>query len=262
MPIGVLYISASVAIAVAALAAVRRRVPLEILQEQHEVAGVCFAVVGGLYGIILAFVLVSSWERFETARHQTEIEANALADLNRQAAGFSQPTRSRLARATAAYAQAVIDREWPEMAKGSLSEEAQQAYLELWNAVLDARPTQGFEIALYQNALGTLSQVADSRRDRLLYMRTGMPNFIWSFLLALGVATVAFTYLFGMRRLMPQIVITAVLAGAIAWTLVLVNETQTPYSGDIRIPDRAFRIALGFIRSDPDAPDPAALRSP
>ncbi|MGD9763859.1 MAG: hypothetical protein AB7V27_09120, partial [Candidatus Binatia bacterium] len=69
---------------------VRRRVPLEQLMEHHEVAGVCFAVVGGLYGIILAFVLVSSWERYESARAQTEFEASAAADLYRHAAGFSE----------------------------------------------------------------------------------------------------------------------------------------------------------------------------
>lgn len=50
-----------VLVAVLGLLAVRRRVPLAQLMEHHEVAGVCFAVVGGLYGIILAFVLVSSW---------------------------------------------------------------------------------------------------------------------------------------------------------------------------------------------------------
>jgi len=71
---------------------VRRRVPLDILKEQHEVAGISYAVIGGFYGVLLAFVLVASWERFERARANTDAEANAVGDLYRQAAGLPGET--------------------------------------------------------------------------------------------------------------------------------------------------------------------------
>src|SRR5258705_5147623 len=102
-----------VAAAVVGLILVRRWVPLEQLVEHHEVAGVCFAVVGGLYGIILAFVLVSSWERYETARSQTEVEASPAADLYRHAEAFSEPTRSHLKSAVLDYTRSLIDDHWP-----------------------------------------------------------------------------------------------------------------------------------------------------
>ena len=237
--------------AVVGLILVRRWVPLEQLVEHHEVAGVCFAVVGGLYGIILAFVLVSSWERYETARAQTEVEASAAADLYRHSEGFSEPTRMRLGKAVLAYVQSVVDDEWPLMAEGRASEVTQERYFAVWRALIEARPTESWEVSLYQSSLDKLDDLADGRRNRMFYMESGLPDVIWFFLVVFGVATVCFTYLFGMRRVMPQVVITIVLAATMAWTLVLVRETQTPFSGDLRVNDRAFRVALEFMRHAP-----------
>ena len=102
-----------VGLSVAGLLIVRGRVPLALLEEHHEVAGICFAVVGGLYGIILAFVMVSSWERYETARQDTETEASAAADLYRHSAGFGEPARTRIGNAVLAYVESVVNEEFP-----------------------------------------------------------------------------------------------------------------------------------------------------
>jgi len=237
------------AAAVLGLVFVRRRIPLAQLMEHHEVAGVCFAVVGGLYGIILAFVLVSSWERYELARAQTEFEANAAGDLFRHSEAMTEPSRSRLGRALIAYVQSVIVDEWPAMFDGHSSDVTRERYLAVWQAVIDARPKEAWEVALYQASLGKLDDLSDGRRHRIFYIESGLPDIIWIFLVLFGVATVAFTYFFGMPRLMPQVVITVVLAATIAWTLVLVRETQTPFSGGLRVSDRAFRLTLEFMQN-------------
>ena len=44
-----------------------RLVPVDRLQENHEVAGVTFGVVGAFYGLVLGFVIVAAWERFVEA---------------------------------------------------------------------------------------------------------------------------------------------------------------------------------------------------
>lgn len=237
-----------IALSVAGLLIVRRRVPLTLLEEHHEVAGVCFAVVGGLYGIILAFVMVSSWERYETARQDTETEASAAADLYRHSSGFSEPTRSRLGSTVIAYVQSVVEDEFPAIKVGESSPPTQDRYFAVWDALLSAHPVDGWEVALYQSSLDRLDDLADGRRNRMFYLESGLPSLIWIFLIAFGFVTVGFTYMFGMRRLLPQVMITVVLAGTIAWTLVLVHETQEPFTGALRVDERAFRIALAFMK--------------
>ena len=246
-----LAVAAFVIASVVALVLVRRRIPVEVLAEQHEVAGVCFAVLGGLYGIILAFVLVSSWERYEEARAHTEIEASVLADLYRHSQAFSEPTGSRLGKAVIAYLDSVVTDEFATMGDSRPSESTQERYYEVWQSILDFKPTAGWEIALYQNTLDKLDTFGDARRHRLLYLRSGMPFEIWAFLIVFGATTVAFTYFFGMPRLAPQILITTMLAATIGCALLLVHETQHPFAGGLRVHDLAFRLTMDFIRREP-----------
>lgn len=238
---------AFVALAVVGLLLVRRRVPLALLEEHHEVAGVSFAVVGGLYGIILAFVMVSSWERYETARQDTETEASAAADLYRHSAGFNEPARAQIGGAVLAYVESVVNEEFPAIAEGGSSPATQDRYFAMWDALLATHPEESWEVALYQSSLDRLDDLADARSNRMFYLESGLPGMIWVFLGVFGFVTVVFTWMFGMPRLLPQVFITVVLAGTIAWTLIVVRETQTPYSGELRVDDRAFRVALAFM---------------
>ena len=134
------------------------------------------------------------------------------------------------------------------MTTGHSSEVTQDRYFAIWDVITKARPTEGWEIALYQSSLDKLDDFADGRRNRIFYLESGLPDVIWTFLIAFGVATVGFTYFFGMPRLLPQVLITLVLAATIVWTLALVHETQTPFSGELRVTDRAFRVALAFMK--------------
>jgi hypothetical protein len=237
-----------VGLSVVGLLVVRRRVPLPLLEEHHEVAGVCFAVIGGLYGIILAFVMVSSWERYETARQDTETEASAAADLYRHSGGFGEPLRSQLGSAVIAYVESVIDDEFPAMETGASSPVTQERFYAVGNALFSSHPEDSWDVALWQSTLDRLDDFSDARRDRLFYLESGLPGIIWVFLVVFGFATVGFTFMFGMPRALPQVVITVVLAGTIAWTMILVHETQEPFSGDLRVDARAFRIALAFMK--------------
>lgn len=243
----------AVAAALLLLVLVRRRVPLHVLREQHDVAGVSFAVVGGFYGVVLAFVLVASWERFERARADTEAEANAVGDLYRQSAGLPEPEASALRGQLVGYVHSIIDEEWETMHEGSLSADSQKLYLAIWSSILAAKVESSKEVALFQEMIEKLDDFSEARRSRLLYMRSGLPPVIWYFLVSFGVVTVGFSYFFGMPSLLPHAIITGVLASTIACTLFIIFEMQTPFSGVVRVPDRAFRVVLPLLQPDAGA---------
>lgn len=241
-----------VALALGALLEVRRRVPLERLREQHDVAAACFAVVGGLYGIVLAFVLVSSWERFEEARQRSETEANALADLYRHAGALPSPVDDHLRTLVVRYARAAIDEEWPAMAHGQQGPRTRAVFNEIWQTFLGAPPGDGKELVLYQNSLGKLDDFSDARRDRLLFARVGLPWVLWVFLIASGAVTISYSYFFGLPRVSAQILMTALLASTIGSALVLIRELQTPFAGSVRIAPYGFeQLLLNLLTSPP-----------
>jgi hypothetical protein len=248
--LGIAAIVGAVCLAVLGLIVMRRRVPLHALKEQHDVAAASFAVIGGFYGVLLAFVLVTSWGRFERARANTEFEANFLGDLYRQAAGAPEPTASTLRREIMAYVRSVIDSEWPSMRHGALSPAAQGLYSDISQTVLGMTAADPKTVALFQCMVDKVDDFGEARRDRLVYMETGLPPVIWGFLLAFGVITVSFTYFFGMPRFVPHAFITVVLAAGIGFTLFIIWEMQTPFAGMIVVPDRPFRVVLTLLESE------------
>src|ERR1700677_4749150 len=95
---------------------VRVTVPVERLKQNHEVAGFTFGVIGAFYGLLLAFVIVAAWERFDRADEMVQGEAMGLASLYRLSKGFPQPLQHNLQQAIRDYTWHAIDVEWPAMA--------------------------------------------------------------------------------------------------------------------------------------------------
>lgn len=252
--IEVAWVVGFIAFSMGGLFLVRRRVSGERLQEQHDVAAASFAVIGGLYGIVLAFVLVSSWERFETAREKAELEADALADLYRHAQGMPEPNRSALANSVIAYAHSVVEEEWSSMSDGEMNPHTQQLYEQVWRTVLAEPANDSKEAAIFQNTLSKLDDFSDARRDRMLYARVSMPGIVWGFLLVSGIVTIAFSYFFGSKYFAAQLIMTAALAGTIGAALFLIQEMQTPFSGSVQVPPYGFRHFLETVGSPSSAP--------
>src|SRR5215472_13434262 len=75
---------------------VRRLVPVHRLQENHEIAGVTFGALGAFYGLVLAFVIVAAWERFDQAKTNAHDEATALENLYKLGSGLGDPMGSQL----------------------------------------------------------------------------------------------------------------------------------------------------------------------
>jgi len=251
--LGLVVMVGFVVLSLLALVAVRARVPFELLKEQHDVAAACFAVIGGLYGIVLAFVLVSSWERFEQARERVEVEADALADLYRHSAALPAPTDVALRESVLSYARSVIDEEWPAMAEGTVSVNTGALFTALWGTILATPGGDGKQLVIYQNTLGKMDDFSDARRDRLLYSRVGLPWVVWTFLIVSGIVTIAFSYFFGLRQVASQMLMTAALSGTIGAALVLIAEMQTPFSGSVRVAPFGFEQLL-------EIPSPSAPR--
>src|SRR5918995_774323 len=78
---GLLVVGGACLAAVLGLALVQRLVPTAIRQEQNDVAGFIYAVVGVIYAVLLALVVIATWEEFGRARVTVEAEANALAEV-------------------------------------------------------------------------------------------------------------------------------------------------------------------------------------
>src|ERR671916_707093 len=78
---GVLVVGGVCLVAVGGLALVQRLVPNAARQKHNDVAGFIYAVLGVIYAVLLALVVIAVWEDFGRARETVESEANATAEI-------------------------------------------------------------------------------------------------------------------------------------------------------------------------------------
>lgn len=107
--------------AVASLLVVRRLVDHSALAKHNDVGGVMFSIVGTIYAVVLAFVVVVTWEALGDADERAAQEAGVLGDVIRDARLFPDPERTELQAVLLEYTNAVIDEEWAAMSTGGSS---------------------------------------------------------------------------------------------------------------------------------------------
>src|SRR5215204_5065897 len=121
----IVIIVAAVLLALLGLVLVRRTVPYDRLAQHTDVVGYVYAVIGVIYAVILAQVVIAAWQEYQDARAVADDEANAVLNLARLAQVWPDEDRERVEGALSDYAQHVVDVEWPDMAHNQFDESLQ-----------------------------------------------------------------------------------------------------------------------------------------
>jgi hypothetical protein len=239
--IAFLAVGGTVLFAVSGTMFVRRRVPVEVLEKQHEVGGFLYSALAVIYGILLAFVVFVVWTSYQSASDAVSSEADQLVDLLRLSHGFPRETHAAIHHGLRQYTNSVVDREWPAMREGRESPEVEREIEGLWKIYLDPATAVSRESAALLESLNRMGRLADARRARLNKSASRIPAALWVLLLGGGLIMILFTYFFGIRNVRAQMLMTAALASQIAFILFLIAAIDRPYDGVMRIDTQPFR---------------------
>jgi hypothetical protein len=88
------------------------------------------------------------------------------------------------------YVDAVINRDWPHMAKSEAPDQSGGITADMWKTVMSVRATSPTEQTAEDHALSELSSLNQHRLTRLLESRTRLPNVLWCVLLVGGARTI------------------------------------------------------------------------
>ena len=242
---GVLTVCAVALVAVAGLGVVQRLVPAPLRREHNDVAGFIYAVVGVIYAVLLALVVIAVWEEHEAANATVREEANELAEIFWLAHRLPEPEGPRLQETARSYATVVAEEEWPLMARGGGSSPEAWALMDemrLGAQGLEARTRA--EQVLFEEGLERVDALADARRARMVEAEEGIPAVLWAVLVLGRAITVGFTYLFGLENTWSHRLMVAAVAGLIGLVLFTVGSLEYPFSGGTRVGPEAFELVL------------------
>src|SRR5277367_5898401 len=142
--------------------------PWEKRRAHNDLIGWQLSILGTTYAVILGFMLYAVWTNFGAADLNVDLEASSLRNLYRIAEGLPDQQRSELQNETRAYADAVVNHEWPEMNTGQLPNESHAINRNMWKTVMSAKSTSSSQMVAEDHALSELISLTEHRRIRLL----------------------------------------------------------------------------------------------
>lgn len=240
----------SVVLSLGGLVVVRRVVPVNRLAQHTDVAGYIYAVIGVIYAVVLALVVIAAWEEYRESRTEAAHEASSVLNLARIANAWPAADRNNVESALLAYARVVVDVEWPAMARGDFAPVNDTVTVnQLWQALNAADETAATKSASYATALLELEDLSEARRNRLLLGQDGLPRAMTLILVIGAVITVAFTYLFAVDDGWVHGLMTASLAVLIALLLLLQHQLGMPFQGVAAIEPTAMELVVAELDS-------------
>lgn len=231
-----LMVAAVAALFVLLHAFVQRRLRSDMLRRHNDVAGFLFSAVGVLYAVVLGFVVVVVWQKYDGAVANVENEVDAVGNLYHVVDAYPPQTRAQVRAVLRAYANVVARVEWSAMERDQEVPEFGSSILENLAYKIDTFNARSFrEFAAQQAAIAGEQRLMDARRARLIEAVPAVPSVLWFALVAGALAMVAFCFIFGVENRPAQLMMTGILVGLIGILFVVIAEFSTPFSGSVRI---------------------------
>lgn len=221
---------------------VRRSVPKHLLESNNEAAIVYVTIIGVIYGVFLAFVILALWERRSKAEDHVEAESAQLYVLFRLVREFPAPLRTELIQEILAYNKGIVEYEWPLIIKLNLEElDRHSSKMDrIWENIAHFRSDSATEQVLYQQALEACEKVYVARRMRLLDAEDGLGYFMWAMII-LGACTVIIPTLFlHVEHFGYLVVAKTCMVVLLILTAYTIYDLQRPFRGSWPVDSKPY----------------------
>jgi hypothetical protein len=244
----VVIVIVCVACSLSFMAAVNYYWPAEERRIHNDLIGWQLSVLGTTYAVIVGFMLYTVWIDFGAADLNTDLEANSVVNLYRLSPGLVPEQGERIRQLARAYADAVVDHEWEEMARNMVPVESHPISRQMWQTLMDSKGGSPTQITAEDHALYELSALAGYRRTRLVQSQSRIPGVLWFVLLIGGVVTVASTCMFGASNGPLHVIQVGAFSLLISLVLAAIADINRPFQGSVHVSDYAFRRAQNEMK--------------
>jgi len=227
-----LIVVAAVVVAVAARLFVRSRVPEKGWFVDSSRSDTYMAVLGTMFAVMLAFVILFSLQSYQDARDGASREAIAVAELHIIAEVLGGESGEGLHGDLNCYARSVISDEWPAMRNGKPSPVTQSWVDTMAHEFAAANPVGAKQEVAYAQWFDEQAQRREGRRVRLAEATPSVPLPLWV-VLGIGAAAILAYMCAQADRREPKLIQAmpiALVAGLVTAGLVVVFLLDHPYA--------------------------------
>jgi hypothetical protein len=218
-------------------------------------AGGIFSTAGTGLAVLLAFIIVATFDSYQTGRDATGREAVATQQLYAMAGYFDDPLQTELKGETVCYARAVIHDGWPAMQNGG-----EGTVVQVWVDQMDATMqdqvvTDPLQIEAAAHWFEVNKDRQDGRRSRIAESQPFVPGFLWGALILLTLVVLGYQVLFVDRsaRLLGQAGGMGAMAATLCAGLTVTWMIDRPFNdrGAMISPSRMEAVLVLMERTAP-----------
>lgn len=238
-------VAVAIAIAVGSIWLGDRILPTRRYGKEHNPAIASFlTVVGFIYGALLGFTVVATWEHFSSTQVVVSGEASALTTMYRQTVAMPEPERTEIQELLRKYAGAVAGPEWNRQRNDG----ARAAITRMYRTVGRQQPNIAAK-PINQQFLNQLSELASDRNERIVGTKPRIPPLMWAGLIFGAVVLVAFTGFLRLGSTVGHVIVSSTVAVLLGLLLCVVFQLDHSYATDQRITSGPFQHALDIFDS-------------
>ena len=262
-------IAGACALSVFGLVVFRAVMPTDVLAKSSSELGNYLQTLGGIYAVLLAFVVYVVWGQFNDVRTYIDREASAIVDLHRTASNLPSETRASIQQGLSTYIEAVLRDEWQAMTcrDEAAIERVGEKLDDVWLAVHACKPCNDGQHTIYAEVITQFNQLMDLRTIRLSAARARVPRIMNLLLYTGAVLVTASIYLVHIETFWLHATVTAMLSGAIAHVLYLIHDLDEAFAGEGVVSKEPFErarqscVRLSHLVATHDSPKPVSLAS-
>jgi Protein of unknown function (DUF4239) len=213
----------------------------------NDLIGWQLTTVGTAYAVILGFMLYTTWTTYGEAQLNSDLEASALRDIYRLADGLPEPQKIQLKQQARAYADSVVNIDWPTMARGEAPEGSHTINEDMWKTVLSVKSATPAEAVAEDHALTELGSLTEHRRTRVLQSVYKLPAIFWAVLIVGGCVTILSAATFGARSTILHAFQVMSFTMLVTLVLLAIGDVNLPFQGWVHVSNYAFVRAQQYM---------------
>jgi hypothetical protein len=262
----IFIMAAGVLLSALGLGLVRRVCPYDSMEQHNHPLGYAHGVVGVLYAVLVAFVIVATWEQHEQATDAVNEEMRALSDV----ANYARLIRDELhpdpkspdgqvidtlASYLRRYANDMFWEGIPNLQTCSQSpnvEEDARAVLEQLEMTAPLVKTR----AMLYLAFSKGDEANVRRENSEISCAKKLPPPLWAVLIIGGITTVGMTWFYGVKSRQIHYLITAATSLIVMCSILLAAHFAHPFSG-IEVTDTTWTFSKPLFD---ELPAPATIK--
>src|SRR5580658_8310856 len=222
-----------------------RLVNWDAREKDTSMVGLSYALCGGIYAVVLAFVAVGVYEAMDRSSTIASDEANSLGGLAFDSAGLPPELAARVRADVDKYIDIVTRKEWPSQRAYQMEDRNyEQGWAQVRRISLDLADfepaTQG-QATVKAEMEHVVNELFASRRTRLLAATQHLPDAVWGMLLFGLILVSIYVYLFGPHSYKIHMAVTAMTMLSIGLVFTLVIALDYPFRGDVSVDSDSYR---------------------